>query len=107
MTKTVIFSVVQYDWRKINDWKRKENDSIIDSGFWFDGRNFKFITYYKKTGKKAECKQIAKIIDEQFLRLGFDRTMLEPIDNFNDTTIYRMVGRYVAVVSKEEVIYRR
>lgn len=33
--------------------------------------------------------------------------MLEPIDNFNDTTIYRMVGRYVAVVSKEEVIYRR
>ena len=61
----------------------------------------------KKTGKKAECKQIAKIIDDQFLQLGFDRTMLEPIDNFNDTTIYRMVGRYVAVVSKEEVIYRR
>ena len=25
MTNTVIFSVVQYDWRKINDWKRKEN----------------------------------------------------------------------------------
>lgn len=61
----------------------------------------------KKTGKKAECKNIAKIIDEQFLQLGFDRTMLEPIDNLNDTTIYRIVGRYVAVVSKEEVIYRR
>ena len=61
----------------------------------------------KKTGKKAECKQIAKIIDEQFLQLGFDRTMLEPIDNINDTTIYRIVGRYVAVVSKDEVIYRR
>lgn len=61
----------------------------------------------KKTGKKAECKNIAKIIDEQFLQLGFDRTMLEPIDNVNDTTIYRIIGRYVAVVSKEEIIYRR
>ena len=60
-----------------------------------------------KVGKKAECKNIAKIIDEQFLQLGFDRTMLEPIDNINDTTIYRLVGRYVAVVSKDEIIYRR
>lgn len=60
-----------------------------------------------KVGKKAECKRIAKIIDDQFLQLGFTRTMLEPIDNVNDTTIYRMVGRYVAIVSKDEVIYRR
>lgn len=61
----------------------------------------------KKTGKKAECKDIARIIDNQFLQLGFDRTMLEPVDNVNDSTIYRIVGRYVAIVSKEEVIYRR
>lgn len=61
----------------------------------------------KKTGKKAECKDIARIIDNQFLQLGFDRTMLEPVDNVNDSTIYRIVGRYVAIVSKEEVIYRK
>lgn len=61
----------------------------------------------KKTGKKAECKDIARIIDNQFLQLGFDRTMLEPVDNVNDSTIYRIVGRYVAIVSKEKVIYRK
>ena len=64
--------------------------------------------YSNKTiGKKAECKAIATLIDEQMLALGFARTMLQPIPNVDDATIYRMVGRYSAVISKNKVIYRR
>lgn len=58
-------------------------------------------------GKKAECKAIAAIADNTFLNLGFQRTFLQQVPNLNDATIYRMVGRYEAVVSKDHVIYRR
>ena len=61
----------------------------------------------KKVGKKSECKEIAAVIDEQMLALGFARTMLQPIPNLDDATIYRMVGRYSAIISKDKVIYRR
>lgn len=61
----------------------------------------------KSVGKKAECKAISVLIDEQMLALGFARTMLQPIPNLEDATIYRMVGRYSAIVSKNKEIYRR
>lgn len=61
----------------------------------------------KTAGKKAECKAIAALIDERMLALGFARTMLQPIPNLDDATIYRMVGRYSAVISKDKVLYRR
>ena len=61
----------------------------------------------KTVGKKSECKSIAATIDEQMLALGFARTMLQPIPNLDDATIYRMVGRYSAIISKNKVIYRR
>lgn len=61
----------------------------------------------KTVGKKSECKAIAALVDEQMLALGFARTMLQPIPNFDDATIYRMVGRYSAVISKDKVIFRR
>ena len=61
----------------------------------------------KTVGKKSECKEIATLIDEQMLALGFARTMLQPIPNLDDATIYRMVGRYSAIISKNKVIYRR
>ena len=61
----------------------------------------------KAVGKKTECKEIAALIDEQMLALGFARTMLQPIPNLDDATIYRMVGRYSAIISKNRVIYRR
>ena len=64
--------------------------------------------YSNKTiGKKTECKLIAALIDERMLALGFARTMLQPIPNLDDATIYRMVGRYSAVISKDKKIYRR
>ena len=61
----------------------------------------------KATGKKAECKAIASLIDTKLLELGFNRTMLNNILNLNDSTIYRMVGRYRAIVSTNKTIYRR
>ena len=61
----------------------------------------------KTVGKKTECKAIATLIDEQMLALGFTRTMLQPIPNLDDATIYRMVGRYSAVISKNKEFFRR
>ena len=60
-----------------------------------------------KTGKKAQCKSIIAFVDEQLSALGFTRTLLTPVPNEEDATIYRMVGRYRAIVSKNKVIYRR
>jgi hypothetical protein len=61
----------------------------------------------KIKGKKNECKAIIALIDELMVRLGFSRTMLQPIPNMDDSTIYRMTARYRAVVSQDKVIYRR
>ena len=61
----------------------------------------------KTVGKKTECKEIAAFIDEQMLALGFARTMIQPIPNLDDATIYRMVGRYSAVISKNKEFFRR
>lgn len=64
--------------------------------------------YSNKTkGKKTECKTIIAIIDSEFAKLGFTRIMLNPIPNEIDATIYRMLGRYRAIISKNNVIYRR
>ena len=61
----------------------------------------------KKKGKKSECKAIIALIDNEMSALGFSRMMLQPIPNMDDATIYRMVGRYRAVVSEDKTIYRR
>ena len=64
--------------------------------------------YSNKTkGKKTECKAIMKVIDDMMLSLGFDRPFLNPIPNLEDATIYRMTARYIAIVSKDKVVYRR
>lgn len=61
----------------------------------------------KSTGKKAECKGIIASVDKQMEALGFTRTVLTPIPNEADATIYRMTARYRAIVSKDNTIYRR
>ena len=61
----------------------------------------------KKVGKKSECKAIARFIDERLALLGFTRVMLQPIPNMDDATIYRLKGRYRAVISKDKKIYWR
>ena len=61
----------------------------------------------KTTGKKSECKAIMSLIDEEMLAMGFSRATLTPVPNENDSTIYRMVGRYRATVSSDHKIFRR
>jgi hypothetical protein len=46
-------------------------------------------------------------IDREMTELGFTRIMRSPVPNMEDLTIYRMVGRYRAVISKKERIYGR
>ena len=58
-------------------------------------------------GKKAKCKKIIGTVDNEMKKLGFTRTLLTPIPNEEDATIYRMVGRYRAIVDKDSTIYRR
>ena len=61
----------------------------------------------KNKGKKSECKAIAAFVDAQFAALGFTRSYLNPVPNMDNATIYRMTGRWIATVSKDNVVYRR
>lgn len=61
----------------------------------------------KKSGKKSECKDIFSVIDDEFSAMGFTRILKDTIPNLEDATIYRMIGRYTAIVSKENEIIRR
>lgn len=58
-------------------------------------------------GKKTECKAIASLVDETLTALNFTRMMLEPVPNLADTAIYRMLGRFRAVIDQDHTIYRR
>lgn len=57
-------------------------------------------------GKKAECKAIIGVLDTEFAKLNFTRTFLNPVPNMDDATIYRMTGRYTAVINEHQVIFR-
>ena len=59
------------------------------------------------TGKKAQAKAIMNTIDTMLQAYGFERITVTPVQNMNDATIYRMVGRYRAVVSDDLTVYRR
>lgn len=61
----------------------------------------------RTSGKKAECKEIISSIDSKMEKLGFTRTFMNPVPNEQDATIYRMIARYRAIVSKNKTIYRR
>lgn len=59
------------------------------------------VTVYsnKKNGKKEEARAIAKVVDEAMQGMKFTRIMLNQIPNI-DQRIYRIVGRYRAIVSE-------
>ena len=60
----------------------------------------------KKRGKREECKSILKTVDDVLISLGFTRVVKNPIPNELDATIYRIVARYRAIVSKDKTIFR-
>lgn len=63
--------------------------------------------YTNRVGyKKQDAQEIMSFIDGILADLKFTRTMMQPIDNLSDATIYRMVARYKAVADKELMIYQ-
>lgn len=56
-------------------------------------------------GKKQQAKEITALIDKQFSKMNFTRTMCSPMSNLQDATIYRIVSRYVADVDRDLWIY--
>lgn len=56
----------------------------------------------KNTGKKAQTKAIIALIDGVMADHRFIRTFCNPIQNFDDATIYRMTARYRRRITDEE-----
>lgn len=92
--------------------KEIENTSVVgtqDSG---GNDNHATITFQidaysnKSKGKKAQAKEIMNIVDGVFNDIGFTRIGSTPT-SMNSATVYRLINRYIAVVSKDNVIYRR
>ena len=57
-------------------------------------------------GKKAQCKAIMTVINEEYRRMGFVRLTLLPTP-MQDATISRMTARHAAKADKNKTIYRR
>jgi len=63
--------------------------------------------YTNRVGyKKQDAQEIMSFIDEILAGLNFTRTMMQPIDNLSDATIYRLVARYEATVDTGFMIYQ-
>lgn len=60
----------------------------------------------KKDGKKAEAKSIEDTLDDVMNEIGFTKTSSTAVTE-KDSSRYRRVVRYVAIVSKNNVIFRR
>jgi len=59
------------------------------------------------SGRKSQCKAIMAIIDTEMQKMGFIRIGQGPSEVPNaDTSIYRMVARYRAVISTNSKTYR-
>lgn len=87
-----------YTFRRTQDSGSNENHANV---------MYEVNVYSNKTsGKKTECKEIFAVIDEIMLGLGFTRSNKNPV-TMDEATIYRIVGRYVAIVSTDQTIYRR
>ena len=51
-----------------------------------------------KDGKKREAKAILDVADSAMKEIGFSRTMVSPIPNLADATIYRLTARYSGII---------
>lgn len=87
-----------YSYDKTVDSASNENHAEI---------TFELSVYSNKTsGKKSECKKIFAFIDNLMLDMGFSRIMKKP-QPIEDSSVYRLIGRYRGVVDKDKNIYRR
>ena len=56
--------------------------------------------------KKSEAKDILKVVDDEFSKMGSARILCNPVANLSDATIYRIVARYQASIDKDLWGYR-
>lgn len=59
------------------------------------------VNVYTNTGshRKLDAKDILYCVDDKFAELGFTRAFYQPVQNLLDSTVYRLVARYTAVVA--------
>lgn len=60
----------------------------------------------KAAGKKTECREIMKTVDDMLYCMNFRRTVLTPVPNLENATIYRLTARFEAETDGTN-LYRR
>ena len=85
-------------------------DRLEDSS---NAENFAGVTYRlqvfsnKRTGKKAEAREIFATADAEMRRMGFRRVTYTTTPEIYDSTIYNINATYEAVVSSAGYVYTR
>lgn len=75
--------------------------------------NYASVTYRlqvfsnKRTGKKAEAREIFATADAEMRRVGFRRVTYTVTPEIYDSTIYNITATYEAVVSAAGYVYKR
>lgn len=59
------------------------------------------------SGRKSMAREIMAVVDEAMQTIGFDRVYLNNVPNLADATIYRLTGRWRAIVGQDKTIFRR
>lgn len=87
-----------YIYQRSIDSGSKENHAVLA----YEVNVFSNRTY----DKRGQCKSIFAAVSDVLTGLGFTRLSMNPV-NINDSTAYRLVGRFTAVISKNGKIARR
>lgn len=62
--------------------------------------------YSNKVGyKKKQCDEIFAVVDDEMVKMGFVRTLRQPVPNYADSTIYRVTARYRGICDADYRIY--
>ena len=60
--------------------------------------------------RKRDARTIMDAVDTEMIGMGFRRTYLNNVPDYGDVSIYRLIGRYTAIVEEREdefLIYHR
>lgn len=89
-------SIVQTDSTENTDFRDSSNEEKIVN------LNYQIDIYSNDEAKgKTECKKILKIVDDTLRRKNFRRTVLTPVPNQNDASIYRLTAQYTVSASQK------
>jgi len=85
-------------YRKTQDTGSIENHAVIV---------YEVNVYSNAKNAKAQAKGIMTVVDSAFANLGYTRNMCNPIPNYDDATIYRIIARYRGIVGSDGAVYRK